>query len=229
MLMQKKIIDVMFDFETFAKGAKAAVIDVAVIPFDADAAVVETFDELVSRALHVKFNLQSQKGKREFDKGTVEWWKNQSAEAKAGLVPSDNDVTTEVGTKLIVDFIKNSGVNFWESQGWCRGQSFDWPILVDLIKTHLAGEDGDTFKLEPVAFWNQRDVRTAIESLLLVRDLTTTPLPKGTLNGFIAHNSIHDTAKDILMLKYAKRYAMGLEDAPSESETDPLSLPKGRG
>lgn len=227
--MEKKIIDVMFDFETFAKGGNAAVIDVAVIPFVSNPEVVETFDDLVQRALHVKFDLKSQKGKREFDKGTIEWWKKQSDEAKAGLAPTDKDVTTEVGIKLIVDFIKNSGVNFWESQGWCRGQSFDWPIMVDLIKTHLAGEDGDTFKLEPVAFWNQRDVRTAIEALLLVRDMTTTPLPAGTLSGFIAHNSIHDTAKDILMLKYAKRYALGLEDAPDAENTDPLSLPKGRG
>ncbi|UNA02383.1 putative exonuclease [Serratia phage SP1] len=225
----KVTMDFMFDYETFAKAANAAVIDVAVIAFNPDPEVVETFDELVSRALHVKFDLKSQKGKREFDPSTIEWWKNQSPEAKAGLTPSDKDVTTEVGTRLVLEYLKEQNINFWESQGWCRGQSFDWPILVNLIRNEIAAQGEDTFKLEPCAFWNQRDVRTAIESLLLVRNMTTTPLPAGTLDGFVAHNSVHDTAKDILMLKYAKRYALGLEDAPSEEDTDPLSLPKGRG
>ncbi|EFW4639975.1 exonuclease, partial [Shigella flexneri] len=32
----------------------------------------------------------------------------------------------------------------------------------------------------------------------------------------------------VLMMKYALRYAMGLEDAPSEEECDPLSLPTKR-
>jgi hypothetical protein len=63
----------------------------------------------------------------------------------------------------------------------------------------------------------------------MTRGLTTTPLHKGVLDGFIAHDSIHDCAKDILMLKYAQRYALGLDEAPVGDEIDPLSLPKGRG
>ncbi|UQJ95809.1 exonuclease A [Klebsiella phage CPRSB] len=48
----------------------------------------------------------------------------------------------------------------------------------------------------PTVFWNSRDVRTAIENRLLTRGVTTCPLRKGMLDGFIQHDSIHDCAKD---------------------------------
>ncbi|AZV01102.1 exonuclease [Escherichia phage vB_EcoM_005] len=105
--------------------------------------------------------------------------------------------------------------------------AFDFPILVDLIRDAYRSEgvpenEIDTSKLEPVKFWNQRDIRTAIEAYSLTRGLSMCPLPNGTLKGFVAHDSIHDCAKDILMLKYAQRYALSLEDVPENP--DPLSI-----
>lgn len=116
---------------------------------------------------------------------------------------------------------------------WCRGMSFDFPLFVDLIRDLQRNEgiperELNTYDLEPVVFWNQRDIRTAIEALSLVRKMCETPLPKGTLDGFVAHDSVHDCAKDILMLKYAQRYALGLDEVPFEEDADPLSLPKKR-
>ncbi|ENR5525625.1 exonuclease, partial [Escherichia coli] len=43
------MFDFIIDFETMGSGEKAAVIDLAVIAFDPNPEVVETFDELVSR------------------------------------------------------------------------------------------------------------------------------------------------------------------------------------
>lgn len=227
------MFDFIIDFETMGSGEKAAVIDLAVIAFDPNPEVVETFDELVSRGIKIKFDLKSQKGHRLFTKSTIEWWKNQSPEARKNIAPSDEDVSTIDGIAKFNDYINAHNIDPWKSQGWCRGMSFDFPILVDLIRdvqrlNGVSENELDTFKLEPCKFWNQRDIRTRIEALLLVRDMTTCPLPKGTLDGFVAHDSIHDCAKDILMMKYALRYAMGLEDAPSEEECDPLSLPTKR-
>ncbi|AKU43661.1 exonuclease [Citrobacter phage Merlin] len=226
--------DFIIDYETFGNVSNTAVIDLAAVVFDPNPEVIETFDELVSRGMKLKFNLKAQKGVRLFGASTIEWWKKQSAEARANLAPSPEDIDHVEGLYKLLAFLKENGVNAWDSFGWCRGQSFDFPILVDILREGerrkgIADKDIDTFGLEPCKFWNQRDVRTAIESLLMTRGLTTTPLHKGVLDGFIAHDSIHDCAKDILMLKYAQRYALGLDEAPVGDEIDPLSLPKGRG
>lgn len=226
--------DFIIDFETFGNQSSAAVIDLSAICFNPDPTVVETLDELISRGKRWKFDLRSQKGVRVFNTSTMEWWKKQSAEARLNLKPSDSDVTVVEGVKDFLSFLKENDVKEWDSFGWCRGQSFDFPILVDCIaqiqrEAGVEEKDVDTFRQEPCKFWNQRDIRTAIEALSLTRGLTTTPLRNGVLKGFIAHDSLHDCAKDILMLKYAQRYALGLEEVPEEDDIDPLSLPKGRG
>ncbi|AHY24974.1 exonuclease A [Pectobacterium bacteriophage PM2] len=225
--------DIIIDFETFGNISKAGVIDLAVIAFDNDPTKIESFSDLVAKGTRIKFKLAQQKGHRLFSKSTVQWWKEQSAEARSNLAPSESDVSTIDGIKIFLDYCRDNGIDVWKSQAWCRGMSFDFPILVDLIRD-LYRHDGvpedeiDTFKLEPVKFWNQRDIRTAIEAYALTRGLTTTPMPRGTLKGFIAHDSVHDCAKDILMLKYAQRYALGLDEVPTEANTDPLSLPVSR-
>lgn len=226
--------DFIIDFETFGNVSSSSVIDLALITFDSDPEVLESFDELVKRGHRIKFDLKSQKGHRLFGKSTLEWWKKQSAEARANLASTPDDLSVIAGIKEAQQYLIDNGIHPWDSFGWCRGQSFDFPIFVDCLRDvqraqGISEEEIDTFKEEPCKFWNQRDIRTAIESLLLTRGLTTTPLPKGTLDGFIAHDSIYDCAKDILMLKYAQRYALGLSEAPSPEDTDPLSLPKGRG
>lgn len=226
--------DIIIDFETFGNVSKAAVIDLAVIAFDPDPTKVESFDTLVNRGKRIKFKLAEQKGKRLFGKSTVKWWKEQSAEARANLAPTENDVDTLEGIKQFLDYCRENDVDPWKSQAWCRGMSFDFPILVDLIRDLYRAdgvdeEDIDTFHQEPVKFWNQRDIRTAIEAYAMVRGLSTTPMVQGTLDGFVAHDSVHDCAKDILMLKFAQRYAMGLDECPEGDNVDPRSLPASRG
>lgn len=226
--------DIIIDFETFATISKSAVIDLAVIAFDPDPTNVESFEELAKRGKRIKFKLAEQKGPRVFSKSTVKWWKEQSAEARSNLAPTEDDVSTLVGIQQFLEYCVANEVDPWKSQAWCRGMSFDFPILVDLIRDLQRGDgipedEIDTFNTEPVKFWNQRDIRTAIEAYAMVRGLTTTPMVKGTLDGFVAHDSVHDCAKDILMLKYAQRYAMGLDECPEGDNVDPRSLPVGRG
>lgn len=212
-------IDAVIDWETIGPAPNGKVVELSAIAFSDSLDEDIVFDELVKKGIKIKFDLKAQKS-RITTSETIEWWKKQSPEAQEILKPSDEDMTLEEGMKMFAEYIKNSGIDPWKSHMWCRGQSFDFPILIDVLR----GVHGtvDTFSHEPVKFWNQRDIRTAIEALLLERDQTTTPLPKGTLDGFIMHNSIHDCAKDVIMLKYAKRYALGLEDFPSE--IDPLSV-----
>lgn len=220
------IKDFIIDAETLADKPNSIVVDVSVVVFDPDPTIVQSFDELVASGRRFKIDLKSQKGVRLAQQQTIDWWKEQSQEARQHLAPSDEDVTIEQATTEILDYLKKSGVNRWNSQGWCRGQSFDFPLFVDMIsQTYKTNYTRD---IEPVMFWQQRDIRTAIEAYSLQRGTLMTPLRKGILDGFVAHNSIHDCVKDVIMLKTAQRYAYGLEEMPEEKDIDPTTVKKKR-
>lgn len=210
--------DFIIDFETLDNKATAIVIDMSVVVFDPDPQNVQTFEELVAQGKRFKISLAAQRGIRTANSETIKWWREQSAEARKNLEPTPEDLTIEEATTQLLDFLKANGVDQWKSQGYCRGQSFDFPILDDMIRQTFKTDHID--KLTPIKFWAQRDIRTAIECMLLTRGLTKTPIRKGLLDGFIAHDSVHDCAKDVIMLKTAWRYAMGLEEIPAHEDCD---------
>lgn len=223
-----KPVDFIVDFETLGNLPDGALIDCAVVPFVNDPENVPTFRELVAAGKKVKFSLAEQKEMRlrQFDASVMKWWKDQEAAAKINLKPSSDDVTLAEGLKQIHKHLTDSGVKQSSSQGWARGTAFDFSMYVTWIR-NVTGKR-ETFDDEIVRFWSQRDIRTAIEENLGARWMTETPLPLGALDGFVAHDSIHDCAKDVLMYLYAKRYSYGLEDMPSQEDADPRSLKKKR-
>ncbi|WWT36715.1 hypothetical protein [Escherichia phage UPWr_E1] len=219
-------VDLMIDFESLGYPPDGAVINMAAIGFKEDPHNPPTFKELVDNSFLVKFDIPSQKGVRIFDHGVVEWWKNTASEGmRKQLITNGTEVSTKEGLARFNAFCESVGVDPVKSVMWSRGNAFDIPLLVDMIRR--AHNTRETFSLEPVRFWNIRDVRTAIERTLMHRGMCECPLPMGTLDGFIAHDAIHDCARDILMLIYAQRYAMGLEDLPENP--DPNSVKKQRG
>lgn len=219
-----KYNDFIIDLETLGNKPDAVVVDVSVLVFDPDYNVIEPFEELVSKGKRFKLDLNSQKSTRSITKSTLEFWKTQSKEAKENLKPSSIDVSIEEATNGILEYLKDNKINPFKSLGWCRGMSFDFPILVDMIRQTFNTTETDKF--EPIKFHRQRDIRTAIEAYSLTRGMSLTPLRKGVLNGFIHHDSIHDCAKDVMMLKYAQRYAFGLEDVPELEDIDPQTIKK---
>lgn len=213
------MIDFIIDWETIGPAPDGKVIELSAIPFDSDKKY--EFNKLVALGRKFKFDLRAQPNRIK-TASTIEWWKKQSAEARKILVPSPDDLKLDDGIKQFLQFLKDSGVDAWKSFGYCRGQSFDFPILVSILREVFETED--TFTVEPCKFWNQRDVRTAIENMTMTRGQTTVHLPAHTLDGFIKHNSIHDCAKDILMLQFAKDYAFDNIPYPSIEDADPLSV-----
>lgn len=212
--MKKPIIDFLIDYETagsaFGKINESAVLDLAVIPFvlDPENLPVPNFNELVNSALHIKFDLRSQKAIRIIDADTLAWWKTQPPEAQKILRPTPDDISVAEGHAQVLKFMEESGMTR-QSQLWCRGQDFDIPILHNCMM--LAGVTKDNF----IPFWKSRDVRTRIEAFL-GRDVTNCPIPKEALQGFVKHNSVHDCAKDILSMYYSYRYVYGLEEVPEK-------------
>ncbi|MGL6229356.1 MAG: 3'-5' exoribonuclease domain-containing protein [Culicoidibacterales bacterium] len=219
--------DFIIDYETLGDKPNSVVLDVAVVPFVNDPTNVPKFMDLVKSSFYAKFDLKSQiKAGRLIQDGVKEFWKNQSDEARAVLKPSDIDVSVEEGHKEMLCFFTENEISYYKSQLWCRGTSFDIPLMVNCIDETFKLDQHSTRDLEPVSFGRYRDVRSAIEGMLLSRNMSTCPLPAGTLDGFIHHNSVHDCAKDVLMLLYAQRYAMGLEEMPDEETADKHSLNK---
>lgn len=214
--------DFIIDLETLGSRPDSIVVDISVVVFDSDPTVMQSFNDLCNAGRRFKLDLKSQRGTRTTMASTIVWWKEQDEAAKKNLKASPEDLTVEEAIPQLLDYLKKSGVNAWKSQGWCRGMSFDFPILVDMIRQTFKTDVTEDF--EPVKFWAQRDIRTAIESLALTRGLSMTPLRKGLLTGFVAHDSIHDCAKDVIMLKTAQRYALGLETMPELEDTDPQTI-----
>lgn len=221
-----KPIDFVIDCESLGNLPDGVLLDFAVVTFVNDPENPPKFNELIESGLKVKFDIASQRPVRHVDAPVVAWWKQQSDEAKINLKPSISDVSLKEGYKKIIAFLKEKGVKQGTSQGWCRGQSFDFSMFVTMIRNALNVRE--TFEFEPCRFWNQRDIRTAVEANLGIRGMCECPLPMGTLDGFVAHDSIHDCAKDVMMLIYSKRYAYGMEDVPDEENADPRSLKKKR-
>lgn len=218
-------VDYVWDYETVGPSPNGKIVELSYVPFIDDPHNPPTFEELVSRGKKYKFDLRKQPD-RIADKSTIDWWKQQSEEARVILKPSPDDIDLYEGHKQFFEDLKADGVSRWQSLDYVRGPEFDRGILVDVVR-NMTGKV-DIFDDMPTVFWNSRDVRTAIENRLLTRGASTCPLRKGILNGFVMHNSIHDCAKDALMLIYAMRYAMGLEEPPTEEETDELSFPRKR-
>lgn len=213
----------IFDTETLGKSPDGVILDISCLVVDLDQ--VETppkFMDLVKAGKQWKLDVKDQlKLGRKTDPKVIEWWKGKSDEAKKVLVANGTEVKLNDALDEFSLYLTSNGIDQKTSLGFCRGQSFDFPLLVHSLAQKY---NQDTFEYEPCRFWNQRDTRSIIAGLLLDDKRTTTPLRKGILQGFVKHNSLHDIAKDALMIIYAKRYALGLEELPLNDEVDPESL-----
>lgn len=211
--MAAEVRDIIIDYESLSLLPNAAVIELGAVSFVNNPEKIPTYAELISNSFRAKFIISTQKGHRDFNKETVEWWKSQKEEAKQILIPSSIDVTVEEGHRMFVHWLDNQAGYTKKSHLWCRGNNFDIPVLSDCLR--------QTGINHPVIqkYGSYRDIRTAIESYM-GRDVTTAPLPKNTLYGFVHHNGVHDCAKDVMMLLYSKRYSFGLSEIPTKENMD---------
>lgn len=208
---------IVFDLEALDNKPTSVVLDLAAVVFDTDDN--NSFRDIIAdsnRTFHVKFDVRGQiKSGRSVGKQTVAWWANQGEEARAILKPSVRDVSLTDGMARFREFCEWHGINKSNGQAYCRGQSFDFAIIADIVDK-LEWEIG--YSMFPVAFWNQNDIRTALRWVMAAPDLRKLPIKRGAFEGFVAHNSVHDCAKDVILLQTALRYATGQEDIPDDAE-----------
>ena len=177
-----------FDIETLGLRENTVVTTLACVPFTFEDPM--EYDQLVLRGFYVKFDVkeQLQKYKRSVCQSTMDWWKQQSKEARENsILPSKNDVSLEQGLGFLTNFIQRTNYNPKKSYVWCRGNYFDFPKIEDLYR--------DIDEEVPYNSWKIRDTRTFIDILTGV-DNGNYDLKGGTPSTFVKHNALHDAAMD---------------------------------
>jgi hypothetical protein len=144
---------------------------------------------------------------RTFFKADLAWWEKQGEEAKSKLKPQPNDLTIEQFSDNIFAYLIEVGkIDYW----WSRGNSFD-PVLLDRVMIDVGKQE---LMNEYLKWWRIRDIRTYIDAKF---DFSTrsgfVPVADSGYwkQAFIAHDSTHDVAADILRLQTIHRAENDLE------------------
>lgn len=205
--------DFVIDFETLGTKPDCIVLSCALTFFNVKDDP-ETFGDLVERTYYWHFDWKQQETKRSIEPGTVEFWDKQDDAVKEKAFKIDEwSVSLETFVEQLDHVFKENGINRKYVLGWCRGQSFDFPILVNILEQCKKPQN---FLCQ---FWNQRDIRTMISGLLLDPRKTKCPLPSESLPGFELHNPIHDNARAVMHLQYAMQYSSG-GDVPDNIDSN---------
>jgi hypothetical protein len=205
--------DIMIDYESCGYAPDGLLLDCAAIAFNPDHNAELNFDALCRNAFYVKFDTDKQPD-RVMDEKIVDFWVNQSEEAREILEKTPYDISVDEGTQAFVRWCKNNNVDPFKSRIWSRGNEFDMGILTDCLRKLVGCRDIED--ITPVCYWNVRDVRTALEENLGRDNFRVVPMPKDALKGFVLHNSVHDCAKAILELQYSRKIAWGIYE-PTEN------------
>jgi hypothetical protein len=143
---------------------------------------------------------QIQKLGRQVTSSTVDWWAKQSTAAKhTSYIPSKNDVTPDVALQQLRKFV-------YDNTGQSRVKCYTRGSMDVIVSEHLAKQVD--MKL-PWVYNNFRDIRTAIDILYTLSKDGYVAVDQTKCFGYtddmtIAHNPVHDCARDAAMLLFGK-------------------------
>ena len=187
----------MIDIETLGVESTCVVLSAAIVYFDPEEE--QNFDDLVNKALVVKFDAKDQINtfNRTITKSTLEWWNRQSD--KVRKISFDPNAEVEISVREGLEQIRGYMAQFPnhdKSTVWARG-SLDQLAIDSLARAA---------KTDPIApFWVWRDVRTAIDCLTGSTTGYAAVANEGfVLDNVVKHNPAHDCAYDVMMLLYGK-------------------------
>jgi hypothetical protein len=188
----------IYDYETLSDDMiNGVVVNLAAILFEEKRFIENPYeyDELIDSAYFVKFDVMEQVEKygRTIRKKTLDWWAEQSLEARLMLKPSADDVSIDT----IADFFCNTLQSQLCSKVYTRGNTFD-PILTETLHRNIGKNDS-------TKWWLIRDVRSLFEGMTYGHKIKNNFIPAGLEDKFIAHNPIHDIAMDVMRFQYLAR------------------------
>ena len=187
----------IFDVETLGTDSNSVILSMACIYFNPEEK--PTYKQLVDSALFVKFDAKDQikRQKRTVNKGTLEWWDKQteSAKIKSFIPNKELDVTAEFGLAQLRVWAEQFP-DHKKSTVWARG-NMDQMVLCSL--EHSIDVE-DTF-----VYHRWRDVRTAVDLLTGSNNgYANIDHPEYNESQVVAHDPVHDCARDAMMLMYGK-------------------------
>jgi hypothetical protein len=168
-----------------------------------------TFEELVDSVKTVKLSVvdQMKNYNCSFKKEDVQWWEKLPKHARDKIKASSSDLTVvDFCATILKYFRERESIDYW----WSRGNTFD-PVILDRLMKATGNADACNQYLQ---FWKVRDVRTYIDAKFNFSTKSGfVPLAdeKYWNETFVAHDSSHDVAADVLRLQAIFRAENDLE------------------
>ncbi len=165
---------IMLDLETMGNSSNAAIVAIGAVEFDP--ATGET-----GAMIELNVNLNSSSHYGQIDAPTLQWWLQQSEDARA-IFQKDTPKMTLKNALLTFNAWLEDIADKQELQVWGNGSGFDNVILTNAYKAVRV----------PASFthWNDRDVRTIVEMGRAILGID----PKNDLERQGTHHSAIDDA-----------------------------------
>ncbi|MFM2589445.1 3'-5' exonuclease [Vibrio sp. TBV020] len=165
---------IMVDLETMGSGSNASIVSIGAVVFD------PTTGDLGNRFYQV-VSLNSSAHYGEIDSSTVQWWMQQSEDARAIFQKETEKVSLKDALNQLNEWLADIG-SVKEIFLWGNGSGFDNVILNNAFKSA---------RIRPnFIHWNDLDVRTIVK---MGRDILGID-PKSSLHRSGTHHSALDDA-----------------------------------
>lgn len=155
--MQDKELHLMLDLETAAIAPDAAILSIAIVPFNLDG----TVNTEVKYVANVDLTSCFLEGDR-IDSDTQRWWLRQSPSARIQLLTAGKCPIRQAineAYKYLAGLAEQ-----YELVMYSRGMDFDFPILEHALHKYAEPQS------MPYAYWNKRDVRTILATAGISKD-----------------------------------------------------------
>lgn len=184
----------IFDFETLSQNPiDGAVVSLALLTFSEDILLLNgyTYEELLRNVKFIKFDVQDQVNKwnRKIEESTLEWWSQQTKEARASIKPHPSDVSITEMIPWMSSHFDRQKVKIV----FTRNNTFD-PVIVQSVSK-------DFNMPVPYDWWKIRDTKSFIMGLTYGTDIKDSFIPPDCENKYVKHDPRHDVVLDVMRLQ----------------------------
>lgn len=154
---------VMIDGETLDKIETSKVLSFAGIIFDPlgeKSQLVDADEKVICPNINVVFEYKQGQAHRSESPSTVQWWSEQSAEARASVFGDKLfRVDYESAVRRLYDWLANAKAQGAEAIFACSPR-FDVGILENMVRDVFGKDEKGEYYTLPIPFYTEHDVRT---------------------------------------------------------------------
>ena len=195
----------IFDFETLSQNPiDGVVVSLALLTFSENTMLRNgySYEELLENTKFVKFDVSDQVNKwnRRIEESTLEWWSQQTKEARASIKPSSTDVSiTEMIPWISRQFDRQKIKTVFT-----RNNTFD-PVIIQSVCRDFSTPI-------PYDWWKIRDTKSFIMGLTYGTDIRDSFIPLECENKYVKHDPRHDIVLDVMRLQTIMYHKFGDDD-----------------